>query len=207
MRSRRLLALAVLAALPFTVTGAGAAPATPNTGSAVSKVDTRGLVIDVRKGGHGLGGRGFGGGRAFKGGGFGGGTHALGGGGRRMAGSRGGSTFALGGGGRVAGYGGRGPGRHWHGGGGHHHHGHRHFRPRFYGVPYYGYGYGSYYPNYYYDDAYYDDDADDDYGDGAVYANDGDAVARCEARYRSFDRSSGTFLANDGQRKLCPYLR
>jgi hypothetical protein len=67
-------------------------------------------------------------------------------------------------------------------------------------VPYYYGGYGSYYDDYYYDD--YDDD-----GGAAVYANDGDAVARCAARYRSFDRASGTFLSNSGQRKLCPYLR
>ncbi|WP_334151441.1 BA14K family protein [Hyphomicrobium sp.] len=32
-------------------------------------------------------------------------------------------------------------------------------------------------------------------------------MERCAARYRSFDRASGTFLANDGRRKLCPYLR
>lgn len=87
-------------------------------------------------------------------------------------------------------------GGHWHGGGGNHHH--HHFRPRFYGGPYYYYDYG---PSYY-DDGYYEDD-DEAY----VYADEGDAVARCEARYRSFDRRSGTFLANDGRRKLCPYLR
>jgi len=110
------------------------------------------------------------------------------------------------GGGRVAGFHGhsgyryafRG-GRHLHGGRhwrGHRHGHHRHrFYPRWYGVPYY-----------YYDPAFYDYDYyDDDYDDGAVY--DGDAVERCAARYRSFDRASGTFLANDGRRKLCPYLR
>jgi hypothetical protein len=92
-----------------------------------------------------------------------------------------------------------GGGGHWHGGHGHHHHGHLHFRrgfyPGWYGVPYY-YDYG---PSYY---DYYDDD-----DDAVVYSDSGDAVARCEARYRSFDRRSGTFLTNSGQRKLCPYLR
>jgi len=69
-------------------------------------------------------------------------------------------------------------------------------------VPYY---YGGYYPDYYLDDGFYEyDDGDDD---AAVYAEGGDAVARCAARYRSFDRASGTFLTNSGQRKLCPYLR
>lgn len=98
------------------------------------------------------------------------------------------------------GHGGHGHGGHGHIGGGHWHggHGHHHFRPRFYGVPYYYYG-----PSYYYDDY----DYEDDYDDAVVYSESGDAVARCEARYRSFDRRSGTFLANDGRRKLCPYLR
>lgn len=88
---------------------------------------------------------------------------------------------------------------HRHGHGGHHHHGHHFFRPGFYpgwyGVPYY-YDYA---PSYY---DYYDDD-----DDAVVYSDGGDAVARCEARYRSFDRRSGTFLSTNGTRKLCPYLR
>jgi hypothetical protein len=174
MRSRRVLAIAVLAALPFTVTVAGAAPAGPNAGSAVSKVDTRGLVIDVRKGGHGghgHGGHGHGGGHGHHGGGHGG-----------------------------HGHGGHG---HWHGG--HGHHGHGWGGGGGYGVPYYGYYGGSAY----YEDDYYYDDGDDD---AVVYAERGyargdDAIERCETRYRSFDRRSGTFLANDGRRKLCPYLR
>lgn len=61
-------------------------------------------------------------------------------------------------------------------------------------MPYY---YG---PSYYYGDDYYDDD-----DDVAEYS--GDAVARCQSRYRSFDPGSGTFLSNNGTRKLCPYLR
>jgi hypothetical protein len=108
-----------------------------------------------------------------------------------------------GGGGGHHGGGHHGGGGHW-GGGGHHGHGgwhgpRGHFygggfrRPFIYGVPYY---YG---PSYYDDFYEYDDD------DVAEYS--GDAVARCRSRYRSFDASSGTFLSNDGTRKLCPYLR
>lgn len=188
MRSTRTLAFAALVALPVMGTAAGAAPAAPTTGNALSKIDAGSHVVDVRKGGGGgmRMGR-MGGGRAFKGGG-------------------GGPRFAMKGGGpRIAGFRSRGSGRHWHGGHGHwrgghghHHHHHHHFRPRWYGVPYY-YDYA---PSYYYDDYY-----DDDYDDAVVYANDGDAVERCEARYRSFDRRSGTFLGNDGRRHLCPYLR
>lgn len=29
---------------------------------------------------------------------------------------------------------------------------------------------------------------------------------RCEDRYRSFDRASGTYLGSDGERHVCPYL-
>ncbi len=36
-------------------------------------------------------------------------------------------------------------------------------------------------------------------------ANDAD-FERCEDRYRSFDRASGTYLGNDGERHVCPYL-
>ncbi len=101
-------------------------------------------------------------------------------------------------------------GGHW--GGGHHggggwgagtaatFYGHRFGRgPFIVGVPY-GY-YGGYGPSYYDDFYEYDDDDDD------VAEYSGDAVARCQSRYRSFDAASGTFLSNDGTRKLCPYLR
>lgn len=147
--SAKVLALAALVALPLTATAVSAAPASPNTGAALSKIDAGSPLVNVRKGG-GHGGHG----------GHGGGGHWHGGGG------------------------------HWHGGHGHHHH----FRPRWYGVPYF---YG---PSYYYDDYYDDDD-----GDAVVYAD--DAVERCAARYRSFDRRTGTFVTYGGQRKLCPYLR
>jgi hypothetical protein len=114
---------------------------------------------------------------------------------------RGGIAFRSRGGPRHAFRGGGRPGKHWHGGHGHRHHGHRHFRPRWYGAPYY---YGGYYPDsYYYDDSYDYDDG----GDAVVYADDGDAVARCASRYRSFDASTGTYLNNDGNRYICPYLR
>jgi hypothetical protein len=121
-------------------------------------------------------------------------------------GRRGGGGHEHGGHGGHGGHGHHGGGGHWHGGGGHwhgghghHHHGHHYFRPGFYpgwyGVPYY-YDYGSSYYDYYEDD-----------DDAVVYSDSGDAVARCEARYRSFDRRSGTFLSTNGTRKLCPYLR
>jgi len=176
------LAFTALAALPLMASAASAAPATPNTGAALSKAGTEGLVVDVGKssGGHGF--RGGGGGR----------PHIQGGGGPRFSGRPhrpGGGHWQ--GGGKPN----RPGGGHWQGGG--HHHGHyRPIRPRWYGVPYYYYG-----PSYYYDDYYYDD-----YDDYDV-APSGDAVARCEARYRSFDRRTGTFLGYDGKRRLCPYLR
>lgn len=178
MRTTRLLAIAALAALPLGVTVASAAPPIPAAAPALSKSDAAAPVINVRRGG----------GHGMRGGGFGGPRFARGGGGPRFSGGFRGPRFAGGGPRRWHG----GPG-HWQGRPGHHH---RHFRPRFYGVPYYYYG-G--YDPYFYDD-YYDDDV-------VVYSQSGDAVARCEARYRSFDRRSGTFLSNDGTRKLCPYLR
>jgi hypothetical protein len=55
---------------------------------------------------------------------------------------------------------------------------------------------------YYYDYGYYEDDY---YDDPVVYAD--SAVERCEARYRSFDPASGTYLGSDGRRRVCPYLR
>jgi hypothetical protein len=77
--------------------------------------------------------------------------------------------------------------------------GYRHFhgfRPGIVlGFPYYGYGYG---PAYYDDDDYYDEV-------GPAYAGD-DGIAQCQARYRSFDPESGTFLGYDGLRHPCPYL-
>jgi hypothetical protein len=65
-------------------------------------------------------------------------------------------------------------------------------------VPYY-YDYGGYYDDYYDDDYYVYEDR----GRG-----DGDAVARCASRYRSFDPRTGTYNPGGGRpRQLCPYLR
>lgn len=38
---------------------------------------------------------------------------------------------------------------------------------------------------------------------GASYSD----IERCEATYRSFDRSSGTYTTYGGETRLCPYLR
>ncbi len=207
MKTARLLAVAALAALPLGAAPAAAAPAAPGPARALSNDTTRAPVINVRKDGGGGGGMraggGFrsigpasrGGGPAFKPAGPGSIPRSLGGG---NPGFRAGQHRP----GPPAFRGPRpGPNYAWRGGK-HHHHGYPHRRfPRGYygGYPYF-YDYGpSYYDSYYYDDDY-DDDA-------VVYANDGDAVARCESRYRSFDRATGTFLANDGKRKLCPYLK
>jgi hypothetical protein len=107
-----------------------------------------------------------------------------------------------GGGGVVAG-GGYGGGRHYHGGGGHHRH---YYRGRgFWPGVAIGAGIGSsygYYGSspYYYDDGYYDD---------AVVAvaptpADGDSVAYCMQRFKSYDPASGTYLGYDGKRHPCP---
>lgn len=188
MRARRLLAVAALAALPFGVGAAAAAPAVSDTARAISKADTGAPIIHIGRNGRGGGG----------------GMHIGGGGGPKFGGGGGGPRFGHGGGGpRMAFRGGPGRG-HWHGGGPGHWHGghghghHHHFRPRFY-----GYGAPYFYNSYYYDD-YFDDDDDDDV---VVYSQANDGVARCEARYRSFDRRTGTFLSTNGTRKLCPYLR
>lgn len=187
MRSLKFLAVAAFAALPLTATSASAAQVAPGVGKALAtQIDGRANVIDVqRRGGGGFSGmRGGGGFRGMRGG---GGFRGMRGGGPRFGAMRGGHARGIRGGPRHGFRGGR---RHWHGG---HHHHHRHWRRRFYpawyGVPYY-YDYG---PSYYYDDY--------DYG-----SYDDDAVARCAARYRSFDASTGTFLHVSGERRRCPYL-
>jgi hypothetical protein len=38
---------------------------------------------------------------------------------------------------------------------------------------------------------------------GASYS----AIERCEARFRSFDRSTGTYTTYGGETRVCPYLR
>lgn len=159
------------------------------------------------------GGGGGGGGGAAVGGGGGGGGAAIGGGGR------GGGTFGSaytggrGGGGHIGG-GGRpgGGGTAWHGGGrpgggGGWHGGYRHRHGGFWpgvgtgliiggaiGAPY------GYYDNYgpgYYDDDYYDAPA-------VTVAPDGDSVAYCRSRFKSYDVRTGTYLGYDGLRHPCP---
>ena len=55
---------------------------------------------------------------------------------------------------------------------------------------------------YAYDEPY---DGDDGY-DGGSYAYSGGGEARCEATFRSYDPSSGTYMGYDGVRRACPYL-
>lgn len=59
---------------------------------------------------------------------------------------------------------------------------------------------------------YYDDGYDGGYAyyGGNDYAYDYEpsagGYARCEATFRSFDPSSGTYVGYDGVRRMCPYL-
>jgi hypothetical protein len=65
----------------------------------------------------------------------------------------------------------------------------------------YGYYGNSYYGSPYYDDSYgYYDDTTVAAGPSA----DGDSVAYCSQRYKSYDPASGTYLGYDGQRHPCP---
>jgi BA14K-like protein len=78
-------------------------------------------------------------------------------------------------------------------------------RHRFRG-PGFAFGFGpSYYDYGYYGYPYYDDYA---YGDDYVAASpgvaDGDSVAYCQQRFRSYDPSTGTYLGRDGLRHPCP---
>ena len=64
---------------------------------------------------------------------------------------------------------------------------------------YRSYPYSSYYYDpYYYDDGYYDDST------VAVVPGDGDAVAYCRQRFKSYDIRTQTYLGYDGQRHPCP---
>jgi hypothetical protein len=91
-----------------------------------------------------------------------------------------------------------------------HFNGHRRFNRSFVGIgvgyPYWGYG-GYGYP--YWDDYYYGDYYYDDYYPAAttVVSVGDDAVARCAARFRSFNPRTGTYVTYGGETKLCPYLR
>lgn len=55
---------------------------------------------------------------------------------------------------------------------------------------------------------YYDDGYDGYYEGGYAYDYEpsGGGYARCEATFRSFDPSSGTYVGYDGVRRMCPYL-
>ena len=72
-----------------------------------------------------------------------------------------------------------------------------------------GYGYGGgYYGGGYYGGGYYDGGyAPVGYGEQVVETqgvSDAEQVAYCVQRFRSYDRRSGTYLGNDGQRHACP---
>lgn len=76
--------------------------------------------------------------------------------------------------------------------------------------PFWGPGYYDYYPGYAYAPGYgygYDYDYAPPpavaVAPGPVVAG-GDAVSWCEARYRSYDPASGTYLGYDGLRHPCP---
>src|SRR5262245_19117584 len=72
--------------------------------------------------------------------------------------------------------------------------------------PGFAFGFGpSYYDYGYYGYPYYDDYA---YGDDYVAVSpgvaEGDSVAYCQQRFRSYDPSTGTYLGYDGLRHPCP---
>lgn len=195
MRMSRLLAAAAFLALPLGVSAANATPASPAAAKTAIGADaTAPLVKVAKRGGRGMRsggfrGRGPGMGRAFRG---------RGPGVNRRAFRRGSAGFRRGAARRhQVGH------RSWR----HRHWRHRHHHHRrwwrggvYFGAPYY---YGSWGPSFY-DDYFYDDPV---IVDEPVASYDDDAVERCDARYRSFDRSTGTFMTYGGERKLCPYLR
>jgi hypothetical protein len=90
--------------------------------------------------------------------------------------------------------------------GGRHSYNHRRYRHGHYrGHRHYYYRHGH---RYYYNDGYYGGAAIVGLAAGAIIAgaastNYNTWVARCEARYRSFDRRSGTYLGYDGYRHPC----
>jgi len=162
------------------------------------------------RGGGAVAAPGLGGGGGFRGGGGGGGGPAMVPGGGRGGFAAGGGGFRPGGGGVAIGRpvpgGGAVAGGNWSGGRHYHGGGYRHYRRGgFWPGVAIGAGIGSaygYYGSspYYYDDGYYDD--------GVVAVSpapaDGDSVAYCMQRYKSYDPASGTYLGYDGQRHPCP---
>lgn len=192
MKTSRLLAVAAFLALPLGIPAAGAAPVAPATGKAAANPEIGSPLIKVQRAGRsgkGMRGgafrsRGPGMSRSFRG---------RGPGMSRRAYRRGGAGIRRNVGRRHFGS------RHWRHR--HHHHHRRWWRGGVYfGAPYY---YGTWGPSYY-DDYFYDDPV---IVDEPIASYDDDAVERCEARYRSFDRRTGTFMTYGGERKLCPYLR
>lgn len=98
----------------------------------------------------------------------------------------------------------RGGRHHWRGRGHHHHHRGDNWGPwvagGLLGLGLYGLSQGA-----------YDDGYDGGYaGYEGSYAYDYEpssgGYARCEATFRSFDPSSGTYVGYDGVRRMCPYL-
>jgi hypothetical protein len=79
-------------------------------------------------------------------------------------------------------------------------------RHRFHGPRFaFGFAPGFYDYGYPYNYGYYDDYAyGDDYVAVSPGAADGDSVASCRARFRSYDPSTGTYLGYDGLRHPCP---
>jgi hypothetical protein len=58
--------------------------------------------------------------------------------------------------------------------------------------------------SYYYGSPYYYDDSYAYYEDPGVPAVGADEIAYCQARFKSYDPASGTYLGYDGQRHPCP---
>jgi len=76
-----------------------------------------------------------------------------------------------------------------------------------------GYAYQPYpYRRYGYDTYGYDNYANNGYyappavtvAPGTVVAQNGDSIAYCQSRFRSYDATTGTYLGFDGQRHPCP---
>lgn len=78
----------------------------------------------------------------------------------------------------------------------------RHHRRGFRG-PVVAFGFGPSYYDYGYDYGYYPYD-DESYAYVAPGSADGDSVAYCQQRFRSYDPSTGTYLGYDGLRHPCP---
>ncbi len=179
---KRLRMSVAAAAAAILVGGFGMAPASaapiavPTMTAPAAGSTTAPYLLQVREW---RGGHGHGGGR----------RHGGGGGGWSRHGGGGGNWSRHSGGGNWSRRGGHG----WYG-----RRGHRgYWRDGYWvGLPFLAYGLGAYDYNDDYYDGYYDS-----------YPYDSDAgYARCEARFRSFDPHTGTYMGYDGHRHRCPYL-